>query len=592
MVGNPQASNIASRRKPKCTVCGKEGHKANNRFFHPEGNPNAKVGPARGPKKNAIHQPPRNTGEIDDEKADNDVGNDSEEDSNNSDTDSDEDFAEQPLIWKVDDQAHDPVDPGVNGQFGHPLPPFQGPDEGIYLGDILDIDPDGSLLPVFNKFFNNDMFTTMGNATNDFGHLYVKKWKNLWRSELAAFIGLIVHMGLVNYNGPRHKLWENTWKGSVFVRTVMTEDRFEKILKAWHYQNYAEYTSDEIKQLKALDPFWPIASLENALNERFVAMMKPGQFLDIDEQCIPWKGRHKCRCYNKSKPVKRHFKVLSLNNSVNGYQERFYLYRGKAEERPANISATSFPAYLLLNHEKYQNKNHILFTDNWFTSFEQMKICMSYGIHMVGTVQKKRKGVPFSWKPAYGVQQVRNRGEFQSVQAIYYASEELIEDVYYTSWMDRKPVALLHTFPTKMGKCTRMVKTKNNGWQRLEYTLPTIIPIYNQGMVGTDSGDLRLEAYRPELKTISWVPCGLTHFLNMAIVNSFIWYSAVFPERKLSHYQFRERLIDDLVKAQLEKQVKEDANIFPRSLSKKVVQGAEQTSWCSLASPVSETSRQ
>jgi len=61
----------------------------------------------------------------------------------------------------------------------------------------------------------------------------------------------------------------------------------------------------------------------------------------------------------------------------------------------------------------------------------------------------------------------------------------------------------------------------------------------------------------------------LTHFLNMAIVNSFIWYSAVFPERKLSHYQFRERLIDDLVKAQLEKQVKEDANIFPRSLSKK-----------------------
>ena len=66
-------------------------------------------------------------------------------------------------------------------------------------------------IPVFNKFFNNDMFTTMGQATNDFGHIYyVKKWKNLSRSELAAFIGLIDHMGLVNYNGPRHKLWEDT----------------------------------------------------------------------------------------------------------------------------------------------------------------------------------------------------------------------------------------------------------------------------------------------------------------------------------------------------------------------------------------------
>ena len=38
------------------------------------------------------------------------------------------------------------------------------------MGDILDIDPDGSLIPVFNKFFNNDMFTNMGVSTNDFEH--------------------------------------------------------------------------------------------------------------------------------------------------------------------------------------------------------------------------------------------------------------------------------------------------------------------------------------------------------------------------------------------------------------------------------------
>ena len=84
-------------------------------------------------------------------------------------------------------------------------------------------------------------------------------------------------------------------------------------------------------------------------------------------------------------------------------------------------------------------------------------------------MQKKRRGVPFSWKPAHGVQQVRVRGEFQSTKAVFYASEELIEDIYYSSWMDRKPVALLHTFPTKMGVCTRKVKTKNDGWQQTQY---------------------------------------------------------------------------------------------------------------------------
>ena len=86
-------------------------------------------------------------------------------------------------------------------------------------------------------------------------------------------------------------------KGNPFTRTVMmtNNERFEQILKAWHYENYTtEYTAEEIRQLRAFDPFWTVASLEKGLERKF---------LDIDEQCIPWKGRHKCRCYNKSKPL-------------------------------------------------------------------------------------------------------------------------------------------------------------------------------------------------------------------------------------------------------------------------------------------------
>ena len=81
--------------------------------------------------------------------------------------------------------------------------------------------------------------------------------------------------------------------------------------------------------------------------------------------------------------------------------------------------------------------------------------------------------------------------------------------------------------------CTHMVKTANDGWQNQEYTRPTIIPIYNMGMGGTDSGDQRMEAYKP----VSWIPRVLSHFINAAIVNSFIWYTAAFPEKDLSHCQ-------------------------------------------------------
>ena len=102
LTDNPQRSNTINRRKPTCTLCGKEGHKANNRLFHPEGNPNAKVGPSRAAKKNAVHQPPRNTGELldDEQQPHNDDQNGSEEEGNISDTESDNGFGEHTtLIW-------------------------------------------------------------------------------------------------------------------------------------------------------------------------------------------------------------------------------------------------------------------------------------------------------------------------------------------------------------------------------------------------------------------------------------------------------------------------------------------------------------
>ena len=305
------------------------------------------------------------------------------------------------------------------------------------------------------------------------------------------------------------------------------------------------------------------------LNTLFRDNMSAGQFLDIDEQCIPWKGRHKCRCYNKSKPVKRHFKVFSLNDSRTGYQLGFYLYRGKAEQRPANVSATTFPAEKLLENEIYHQKNHVMTADNWFSSLQFVARCMRIGMHFVGTVQQKRKGIPFSFKTAHGVRQHRERGDYTTVKSAYYLSEELNDEVYYTAWLDRKPVAFLHTIPTKQGSCYRMVKTPNNGWQRQQYTRPTIVPVYNWGMGGTDSGDQRMEAYRPELKTISWVPRVLSHFLNSAVVNSFIWYNLAFPMRKKTHYEFREQLVDIMVNDILHDKKKETGKLMERSMNKK-----------------------
>ncbi len=319
--------------------------------------------------------PKRNCGEINDEDEPPGLLSDSEdEDSDNdsipglesgSDSDSDEEWGEDSLRWEEDEHAHDPAPEVQNDGCGYRLPSFQGVEPGPNLADALDVDPNDPLHS-FALFWPPEIFNKMLDATNSFGRLYVKRWaKDITGALLQAFLGLIIHLGLINYTGARDKLWENSWKGNKFVRSsVMPYHRFELILKAWHYVDYGQYTAEEIKENKKNDPFWPVAALETDLNDLYHLRMKPGQCLDIDEQCIPWKGRHKCRCYNKSKPVKRHFKVFSLNDSRTGYQHGFYLYRGKQEARPETVSATAYPAEKLLANEDYHNKCHILFTDN------------------------------------------------------------------------------------------------------------------------------------------------------------------------------------------------------------------------------------
>ena len=84
---------------------------------------------------------------------------------------------------------------------------------------------------------------------------------------------------------------------------------------------------------------------------------------------------------------------------------------------------------------------------------------------------------------------------------MYARTAEMMDDVYYTSWMDRKPVAVLHTFPTKMGVCSRMVTTTNGGWGQKEYTRrPTILPLgalgsHTQGATSTARDGGRERSY-------------------------------------------------------------------------------------------------
>lgn len=249
------------------------------------------------------------------------------------------------------------------------------------------IDNKLDLVVQLNFFWTIDMCKQMVEATNSYGINYIKKWITLFPSEFLAFLGIITYMGIVSYSS-RRAYWQHGIKGCEYIKRVMTRERFQQIVRAWHYEVQSGFSELELKALRKEDLFWAVKRFTTELSDRYEQGWTPGQNIDIDEQCIPWKGRHKCRTYNPKKPVKWHFKVLSLNCcSASGYQSSFYLYQGKAEHRPPDITATAYPALQLLRNPKFHHKGYILYTDNWFTSFQQLDIVSSRGIEMVGTIK-------------------------------------------------------------------------------------------------------------------------------------------------------------------------------------------------------------
>ena len=210
-----------------------------------------------------------------------------------------------------------------------------------------------STLDILGLFITDAMFEKMLTATNVYGNIYIRGWKkDADKHELKAFLVTVLFMGLIGYPSRKDLFGLGPCRND-FVRSIMQRDRFEQMLHAWHYEDYCKYTAQEIGHCFNKD-----------ITDRFRALYTPDQCMDIDEGCIPFKGRHKCRCFNKDKPHnKRHLKLYCVNDSVTKYLWDYKAYRGKAEQRPHGVSATAWPVIQLLSYEIFKFFNYVRASD-------------------------------------------------------------------------------------------------------------------------------------------------------------------------------------------------------------------------------------
>lgn len=152
-----------------------------------------------------------------------------------------------------------------------------------------------SVLSFFQLFVTLSIMKAFVAATNYWGRTYHQRYwkKDIDVAEFKAFLAIVFEMGVNKYSN-REVAFQNSDHSSTFIKSLMTKTRFNEIMMCWRYEDYSKTTSAMRTQQKLTSPFWRAKGFITLVATAFDHFFNPGQMLDIDEQCIPWKGRHKC----------------------------------------------------------------------------------------------------------------------------------------------------------------------------------------------------------------------------------------------------------------------------------------------------------
>ena len=155
-------------------------------------------------------------------------------------------------------------------------------------------------------------------------------WKEVDRSELLRFIGLIIYMGIVKVSSISRywstappPLYHGLWS-----RRFMSRDRFKALLGMLHI------TPPD--QTDPTDKLHKVRPLLDHIRPKCKELYSADVNVSVDERMVKSKGRSGIRQYIKNKPVKFGFKLWVLAESNSGFTIDFNVYTGKRQQTSTN----------------------------------------------------------------------------------------------------------------------------------------------------------------------------------------------------------------------------------------------------------------
>lgn len=252
----------------------------------------------------------------------------------------------------------------------------------------------------FSFFIDDEVISLMVRETNSNASRFiaterisrqsrVNNWKDTTDTEMRQFLGLLLWMGL-----DRRPNIADYWSTDVLYKNeltknskIMRRNRFELILRFWHFADDTNQDNDRLYKLRPL---------LNLIISSFKKMCEPGLLLAVDETMIPFRGRLKFRQYIQGKRHKYGVKVFKVCDP-DGYTYDLQIYQGKSLQPRNSENSLSCNIVLELCRD-YLFAGRTIITDNFYTSVELAHKLIAQNTHLVGTLRKNRRNIPDSVK--------------------------------------------------------------------------------------------------------------------------------------------------------------------------------------------------
>lgn len=368
----------------------------------------------------------------------------------------------------------------------------------------------------FHCFISTEMIKSIKDNTNRFANQQSETWKNLSDEEITAFLGILFLFGV--YRGQHQPLRELLTEGPNEFRAAFGINRLEDIIRYLRFD-------DRSSRSNTRDKFSPFRLFWNDFINNCKRMYRPGCYMCVDEQLLPFRGRVSFRQYIPSKPDKYGMKIFLLVCQNSHYIFNAIPYCGRNETGTVHVGLASDIVKEICIPIYSSGRN--ITCDNYFTSADLAEHLSSKNLTLLGTMKQNRREIP----------PVLFEGS-HPIGSSTFAFHENLTILNFRA-KKKKNVVLLSTLHTDAEIDAESGK-------------PTMVLDYNATKGSVDAVDQMCHTYSVQRKTRRWPLAQFYNCLNLAGINSFVIFCRRFPEFELGKSHRRRLFLKELGKSLLQ----------------------------------------